>query len=351
MNINGRVFGILLASSSTLLFACDEDSGEVGGGSAVSDREAEVTSALKTSIADDIDGWAAGVAALCAAAPEHAWGPSDAASIDAMRGHWREARAHYEHIEGAIAPLYPDIDFATDARYDDYLAELGPAGDPDPFDGEGVTGMHGIERILYADKVPAAAVEFESSLPGYAPAAAPTTDADALAFKNELCAQLSADIATLEASWDDENTRIDLALAFQGLTDLMNEQAEKVNLAASGEEESRYSQLTMADLRTNLDGARVAYAIFSPWIVEQGGADIDSDIQAGLAAIDAAYAEVDGDAIPAPPASWNPETPSEEDLETDFGRLYSAIREAVDPTRNGSVVSRMNDAGALLGLQ
>lgn len=350
MSIKGRVFGILLASS-TLSLGCDGEPGEVGGGSGVSGREAEVTAALKASIAADIDGWAAGVEALCAAAPEHAWTLADAAAIDAMRGHWREARAHYEHIEGAIAPLYPDIDFATDARYDDYLAELGAAGDPNPFDAEGVTGMHGIERVLYADQIPDAVVAFESSLPGYAPAAAPTTDSDAIAFKNELCAQLSTDIATLEASWSDENTRIDLALAFQGLTDLMNEQSEKVNLAASGEEESRYSQLTMADLRTNLDGARVAYAIFSPWIVEQGGSDIDADILGGLAAIDAVYAEVDGDAIPAPPASWNPEAPSEEDLETDFGRLYDAIHTAVDPTRDGSVVSRMNDAGVLLGLQ
>lgn len=344
-----RVSGILIALSATLLFACDADTGEGGGGAA--GREAEVTSALKSSIAADIDGWAASVEGLCAAAPTHAWGPGDDGAIGEMRDRWRAARAHYEHIEGAIAPLYPDIDFATDARYDDFLAELGPAGDPDPFDGEGVTGMHGIERILYADQVPAAVVDFESSLPGYAPAAAPATDAEAIGFKNVLCAQLAADIGTLEASWDDDNTRIDLALAFQGLTDLMNEQSEKVNLAASGEEESRYSQLTMADLRTNLDGARVAYAIFAPWIVEQGGADIDADIQAGLAAIDAAYAEVDGDAIPAPPATWNPEAPSEDDLETEFGRLYSAIHQAVDPTRADSVVSRMNDAGALLGLQ
>jgi iron uptake system component EfeO len=64
--------------------------------------------------------------------------------LAAMKTAWRKTRVAYEHIEGALAPIFPDVDFAIDARYDDYLSELGPTADADPFDGEGVTGMHGI---------------------------------------------------------------------------------------------------------------------------------------------------------------------------------------------------------------
>lgn len=335
--------GAIVVSLATA--GCGEDTGTGGAGG----REAEVTAALKDSISGDLAAWHDAARGLCDAAPSTAW---DAASpeVAPMRQRWREARAAYEHIEGAIAPLYPDLDFATDARYDDYLSELGAGGDADPFDAEGVVGMHGIERILYADQIPAAVVELESTLPGYAPAAFPATGDEAQSFKAELCARLVQDIGTLRASWDDRATKIDLALAFQGLTDLMGEQAEKVNKAATGEEESRYSQLTMADLRTNLEGAEAAYALFSAWVIEAGGADVDADIKAGFAALDEAYGAVDGDAIPTPPASWDPTEPSEDDLETPFGRLWSAVHAAVDPQAERSVVSRMGDAGALLGL-
>ncbi|HTJ84815.1 MAG TPA: imelysin family protein, partial [Polyangiaceae bacterium] len=185
---------------------------------------ADVTDGMKASISADLASWHDAAMALRDAAPEHAWDASaDAAAISDMKTSWRTARAHYEHIEGAIAPLFPDLDFATDARYDDYLAEL-PDGDDDLFDAEGVTGMHGIERILYSDQIPASVVSFESGISGYVEASYPTTDAEALAFKTELCQKLVDDIAKLQSQWDDPGTKIDLPLAFQGLVDLMNEQ-------------------------------------------------------------------------------------------------------------------------------
>ncbi|MFO0555810.1 MAG: EfeM/EfeO family lipoprotein [Polyangiaceae bacterium] len=331
------------------MIGCADDSDTTPPGR---DYEAEVTEGMKASISADLAGWRAGAANLCDAAPTKAWNPTTHSSdVAAMRAAWRDARASYEHIEGAIAPLYPDIDFATDARYDDYLAELGADGDPDPFDDTGVTGMHGVERILYANNVPPAVIEFESALPGYAEPRFPETDAEALAFKEELCAKLVDDIETLQTSWDDPGTKLDLSLAFQGLVDLMNEQSEKVRLAATGEEESRYAQLTMADLRTNLDGAQVAYELFSEWIKSRdGGAEIDEKIRAGFDALQVAYSAVDGDAIPQPPATWNPQDPSEEDLETPFGELYTAVQTAVDPARDGSIVFEMVEAGSLVGL-
>ena len=53
------------------------------------------------------------------------------------------------------------------------------------------------------------------------------------------------------------------------------EQLEKVNLASSAEEESRYSQHTLGDMRANLDGARRTYDLFAPWLRSvPNGADI-----------------------------------------------------------------------------
>src|SRR5262249_44102286 len=158
------------------------------------------------------------------------------------------ARTAYEHVEGAIAPLFPDIDVSIDARYDDFMTQLAAqGGDADLFDDRGVTGMHAVERIVYADVTPARVVAFERSLPGYVPAAFPATAAEAAEFKTKLCQKLVSDAEELVAQWTPAD--IDAAIAFQGLISLMNEQREKVQKAASNEEESRYSQRTMADLR------------------------------------------------------------------------------------------------------
>ncbi len=279
----------------------------------------------------------------------------DAAAIAAMKDAWIRARTAYEHVEGALAPLFPDIDISIDARYDDFLAQLGPQGDQDLFDGHGVTGMHAIERILYSDVTPARVVTFEASLPGYAPAAFPATAAQAAEFKAELCGRLVADAVELETQWTPAD--IDAAIAFQGLISLMNEQREKVQKASTNEEESRYSQRTMADLRDNLSGTRVAYSFFQPWITSKAspgapsrdGRAIDGAIEAGFAELDHAYGRVSGDSIPQPPATWSAEMPSPADLHTPFGQLYTVVDTAVDPNAKGSVVGEMNDAASVLG--
>src|SRR5262252_4824671 len=125
------------------------------------ERRAEVTTGMHGSIAADIADLVAGTKELQAAAPTgHGWGAGDATAIAAMKAAWKKCRVAYEHIEGALAPLFPDIDFAIDARYDDQLAALDAAGDADAFDGEGVTGMHAIERVLYADGIRAEVIVF-----------------------------------------------------------------------------------------------------------------------------------------------------------------------------------------------
>src|SRR6185503_9368732 len=61
--------------------------------------------------------------------PNRGWDATlDAQAIAAMKAAWIEARAGYEHSEGALAPLFPNIDNAIDARYDDFLTQLAAQG-------------------------------------------------------------------------------------------------------------------------------------------------------------------------------------------------------------------------------
>lgn len=279
----------------------------------------------------------------------------DAQALMDMKTAWISAREAYEHVEGATAPIYPNLDVSLDERYDGFLATIGPAGDQDLFDDQGVTGMHAIERILYADVTPPSVVTFEMSLPGYVAAAWPSTDAQAAEFKNKLCGKLVADGQALLAGWTP--AKIDISSAFGGLIGLVNEQQEKVNLAATGEEESRYSQRTMADLRSNLDGTTTIYALFRDWLKSKpaaggmsSGTDIDASIMAGFDGLSTLYMTVPGDAIPQPPATWSAEQPSTTDLQTPFGQLYEKVHQAVDPKMQGSLVVEMNDGATLLGI-
>jgi iron uptake system component EfeO len=327
--------------------------GSADGGTA----QDEIARAMQTSMKGDLEALHEAAVALQAAAPTpvgRGWSASeDADAIAAMKAAWVDARTAYEHVEGATAPIFPDIDVAIDERYDGFLAELGPAGDADLFDDEGVTGMHAIERIIYADGIPANVVAFEASLPGALMPAYPQTEAQAASFKNKLAAKLVADTKLLLDQWTTA-AHLDVSGAFQGLIGLMNEQQEKVNNAANGEEESRYSQRTMADLRANLDGTTAIYGLFREWLQSKAGspsgAEVDAAIMAGFASLDAIYEGVDGNAIPTPPATWSAEAPSSADLATPFGMLYQAIHQAVDPDRAGSVVDNMDAGAKLLGI-
>jgi iron uptake system component EfeO len=272
----------------------------------------------------------------------------DADAITKMKADWVRARSDYERMEGAIAPIFPQLDFTLDARYDDFLASLGGNGDPDPFDDMGVTGMHAIERILYSDSIPQRVVDFEDKLPGYAVAAFPLTEQDAADFKNKLCARFISDATELQNEWGPSH--IDLGSSFKGLISLMNEQQEKVSKAATGEEESRYSQHTMDDIRDNLTGTKTVYELFQPWLVSKsGGMAIDTQIEKGFATLATTYAMFPGDTIPEPPATWSSFDPTADDLATPFGELFSAIQLSVDQQNMGSVVAEMNAAAVTLG--
>jgi iron uptake system component EfeO len=308
------------------------------------DYRAEVVAGMHDSIGANLADLVQAARDLQAAAPTHAWDPiADSAAITAMRVAWMRSRIAYEHVEGTTAPIFGDLDVSMDARYDDFLSRLGPAGDPDLFDATGATGMHAIERILYAHDIRAEVIAFESALPGYVAAAYPADGDQAVVFKTQLAQKLVDNASSLHDQW--QPAAIDIGAAFQGLVGL-----KKVNLAATGAEESRYANLTLFDLRNNLDGTRKAYALFRPWIqARPGGADIDAKIEAGFTGLEQLYAALPGDALPAVPAAWSSDHPSPADLATAFGMLWQTLRRDVDPTRSGSVVFEMNQVATMLG--
>jgi iron uptake system component EfeO len=320
-----------------------------GGDKTDAEFQTDVVDSMHDSIGADLAALVTAAQQLQAAAPTHAWSATaDATAIADMREAWKRTRIAYEHVEGATASIFDGLDVSLDARYDDYIAKLAPDGDTNLFDGTGVTGMHGIERILFSPTIRAEVIAFESDLPGYQEARFPRTDAEAMAFKTVLCQKMVDDATSLHNQW--QPAAIDIGAAYQGLVGLMNEQAEKVNLAATGEEESRYANITLFDLRNNLEGTQKAYELFRDWIQSKPDGDApDSTIESKLASLEALYASMPGDSLPAVPADWSSDQPTPANLATPFGMLWKTVRESVDPNASGSVVFEMNRIAVMLG--
>ena len=333
----------------------------LGGAGCSSDstEQDKVASAMQTSLVARLTTLHTAAIALQAAAPApmgRGWDKDmDAQAFTDMKAAWIMARQAYEHVEGATAPVFSDLDVSMDERTATSSRPSGRWTTRDLFDDQGVTGMHAIERILYSDVTPATVVTFEKALPGYVPAAFPATEPQATEFKTSSCARLVSDSKMLLDGWTPQ--QIDISSSFQGLVGLVNEQQEKVNLAATGEEESRYSQHTMTDLRDNLDGTTVIYELFSGWLKTKpaaggmpSGTDVDASIMTGLGNLKTLYGTVQGDAIPQPPVTWSAEAPSATDLATPFGVLYEQVHAAVDPKMTGSLVVEMNEGATLLNI-
>jgi iron uptake system component EfeO len=286
----------------------------------------------KAAPAPDADGWNA---------------EQDSAAVAKMRAAWADARNSYERVEGSIATVFHELDVSTDERYDGFIEE---APDDDLFDDEGVIGVHAIERILWSDSQPARVVKFESTLDGYLPAAYPSTREDADKFKNKLCARLVADTHQMYDEFS-RGVALDSTSAFWGMIGSMQEQSEKTTKAASGEDESRYAQHTLQDMRTNLEGARAVFKAFRPWLDSAAGKkDASTAIEAGFAKVAAAYAAIDGPALPEVPETFNPDKPSAADLQTPYGKLWTLLNEQTDATNDESLVSKMSAAADTMGI-
>lgn len=322
------------------LLACQNDNDQAA------DLRAEAILAVKDDTSAELDALAAAALAIQAAAPapdDDGWGAGETADMEAA---WKDARVAYERVEGAIAVLYPELDAATDERYDGFIAE-GP--DDDLFDGEGVTGVHGIERIVWADRHPDWVVAFESALPDYTVAAFPADATQATSFRDGLLQRLVDDTSSMRDQF--EPLALDDAAAFRGVIGSLAEQVEKVNLASTGEDESRYAQHTLADMRANLEGGRATFEAFEPWILSLDGGDtLVTEIHDGFDRVQVGYDAIDGDAIPEVPSTWNPDAPSEADLATPYGQLWTLLSAEADAEASGSLVERMGAGADLLGI-
>lgn len=332
-----QFFGLLLGAALS-----------AGCGAPVAPRDQALLD-VKRYVQQNLDDLQAATAALQAAAPApdaDGWSATaDRAAVDAMRAQWRKARDAYEHVEGAIAVLFPELDASTDERYDGFLST---GGDDNLFDDQGVTGVHAVERILWSDSIPPDVLAFERGLPGYKAAAFPGSAREAEDFKQKLCARLVADVKTMRAEF--APLALDPAAAYRGVIGSMNEQLEKANKAASGEEESRYARYTLADMRANVEAGVQIYGYFRPWLMEKGGAELDGQIQAGFQRIKDRYAAYPGDALPAVPPTWSSVSPSMTDLSTPFGQLFQLLKREADPDVAGSLVNAMTRSADLLGI-
>jgi iron uptake system component EfeO len=258
-------------------------------------------------------------------------------------------RDAYEHIEAGVVVLFPETDVAIDGRFETF-AESGR--DRDPFDGDGVTGMHAVERILWADAVSPQVLAFERSLREGAVFFAPSFPRDAraaTAFRDGLVRRLVEDIAAMRAAF--APLALDPAAAYRGVVSSMREQHEKVDLAATAEEESRYARRTLADMRANLAGGRALLACFRPWLRAAGHEAEAVALDARLAEINARYDALPGDTLPPVPEGWNPDAPTPAHRATAYGALHGFLVAEADPDRAGSLAARMVRAGQWLGIE
>jgi iron uptake system component EfeO len=332
-----------LCASGALFAACSG-----GGGNA--SYEAQATLQVKDYVQAQLDKLNSAAVAIQKAAPEpddDGWNANDdRQALDKMRGAWRDARNAYERVEGTIAIVFHDLDVSTDQRYDGFI-ETEP--DDDLFDGQGVTGVHAVERILWADSHPARVVKFERSLPGYQPAAFPATREQAAEFKSELCERLVADTRSMRDQFA-ENA-LDAPAAFRGMIGSTQEQSEKTTKAATGEDESRYAQHTLDDMRSNLEGARAVFAAFRPWIDSSAGQSQSRKIVAGFDEVAGAYSAIEGSALPEVPDKFNPDNPTEADLNSPYGKLWQLLNRETNPDAQDSLVSNMADAANSMGIE
>lgn len=300
----------------------------------------------KSYVETNLDAFVSATTALCDAAPApdaDGWNATaDAAAVTKMKTEWKKARVAYERVEGSIAVLFPELDASTDERYDGFVEN---EKDENLFDDQIVTGVHGIERILWSDVIPAEVKTYEEGLPNYVAAAFPANETQASDFKTKLCAKLVTDSKKMRDDY--KPLALDTPAAFRGVIGSMEEQLEKTTFAATGEEESRYSKHTLADMRANLEGATRTYEAFRPWLKSKGQDTLDTSITAGLAKVKSAYDAISGESIPTPPATWSAANPSEADRATDFGKLYTLVENETATTGDALVANMLKAADAL----
>lgn len=322
--------------------------------------KAQAQRSMKTITVRQLEALSKAVRDLQEAAPtDHGWDAAgvDAAAITKMREAWKQAHVAYERVEAMLSASYPELTLAIGGRYDDFMTTLGPTGDTALFDDKGVTGLHAVERVLYADVTPQFVIDIEKVIPGYKAAAFPSNATEAAEFRNSLVQKLANDVKSLLDQYN--AAPVDLKFAFARVRAFMESQRDILVKTAEGKERSRYSQQTLLDLQAVLEGTQLSYKIFQPWLLQgrvapqdpsKHGPAHDKPIQAGFGDLIAAFTAPQGDAIPQPPQGWNTAAPTEEHLKSPFGKLYAPTVAANDPAKPGSVVAELAIVAGILGL-
>jgi iron uptake system component EfeO len=316
---------------------------------AAAGSRAQSLAAVKAYVAANLDLLQAAADELQKAAPApdgDGWSDAaDHAAVEAMKAAWAKARQAQEHLESALRVLFPRLEVGVAGRYEDFL-EIG--ADDNLFDGTGVSGLHAIERILWAEAPRPEVVAFERGLTGYRPAAVPRTSQEASAFKDGLCARLVTDVTMMR-----ELARplgLDTAAAYSAVIRAVTEPIEALSQAGTGEEESRYANQSLADLRAGLEAGLATQRAFAPWLATMpGGSALDDRITAGFQRLSDAMGP--GTQLPPVPVTWTAAHPSPEDLATPFGQLFTLFAKESDPKDPTSVISAAAQAAGVLGVK
>jgi iron uptake system component EfeO len=309
--------------------------------------KAEIAAEMHTQITGHLADLVLAVRTLQVSAPDHAWDPiGDDPAITRMRDAWKDSRVAWENVEGAISDMFEGLDDSMDGRYEQLLDS--PRGDPRMFDDAGVVGMHAVERILYAPYIRQAVKDYERTFAGYQEPSYPLTDDDAIAFKTLLVQRLVDDAVELQSSWRPED--VDIGTAYRGLVGLMAEQTTKIDAAARHSEESRYSNITLLDMRNNLIGTNRVYDLFREWIHSKASSASAADqlIVDKLDKLHKTYQTLPTDSLPVVPTGWS-DSPSPAALATPYGALWKLVHATSDPALDGSVVHDMNQIASMLG--
>jgi iron uptake system component EfeO len=280
---------------------------------------------------------------LQAAAPDGPWAAGEP-SLTTMKTCWSRAHVAYEGVQGALDVLFSDVETTFDTTYTDYLQKN--PGDDDPFDDEQFVGAHAIERILWSADQPQPVIDFEFEFDHYTVARYPATADEAQAFKQKLVRRAIDDIRSIQMAL--AATTLDEASAYHALAGPLPDQLDKVLIASTPEEESRYSQTTLADLRGNLAGERTALGALTPWIDAAGGGALVTKLGARLDAIQMTYDATMGDALPPVPDMFDPNVPTTDQLATPFGQIYGLLQQENDPDHDGSTVALTSQVADLL---
>ena len=329
------------------------DSGSPSANKTNAAYQQEVVTGMHDSLVADIAVLVEASATLGQQAPAGAWDQArDQAAISSMKDTWARARTAYEHIEGAIAPLFPSwtarstpattINWGGQRKRRQSLRRRRDHGAPrrraDPVVGQHSRGSGDVREG--PPRLPA------SSLPGDRPRGGRLQEQAVRPSRGRRKNSAGA----VDAAEDRPRGLVrrarfaDERAAREGQQGV--ELRRRIPLFAA--DDARHSRQPGGDDQDLPSLSTLAETKENTTDPQKDGKTVDAAIESGFAKVATLYGMTTGDAIPQPPSTWSSEHPSTDDLATPFGVLYQGVSEIVDPNKEGSVVFEMNSAATIL---